>query len=248
MVFLFTTFTYFDFYFLAVLILRCGLYIYIRFYVHAWNVFFDIPLKKIYFTEVKFILYGVGSTISQSVVNLVLNQSLITIIVNIFGLEMAGVVGGLRTISRSVLKLSNIISATAIPFLSSKTSLIGVFIEKYIARYVILNVGLSILTYVLTPLFYTLLLGFEYEKSLNFLLLVLIFETLGLSIYQFCIVPLASKNQHFGVSFLYLLCVSSLIFSISVLSESVTHYFIATGLVSLLFSFYLSARGNKNEN
>ncbi len=244
-VFLFASFTL-DFFFIASILIRVIFYFGLRKKIKLIGGFFLKNDPKIPLRNLLSIFQGVGSTITQIIINALLNQILISSIARLYGVAEVGMLGALRTYSRSVLKFSSLISNTLIPIYahsSHKQFFNGWLNRRQDEFFLGILFLIAFCAYIISPIFIEAWIKVESQNLDRVFLIALIFESFGLGVYQIFTYRSVAKNSNLWISIKLLLALLLGLFGLLFLKVHVEYIFFYIGFISIAISVHFKVFG-----
>jgi hypothetical protein len=243
--FLFASFTL-DFFFMASILIRVIFYFRLREKIKLVGVFFIHNDPKIPLRDLLSILHGIGSTITQIIINALLNQILVSSIARLYGVAEVGMLGALRTYSRSILKFSSLLSNTLIPIYahsSHKQFFSGWLNRRQDEFFLMILFLIAFCAYIISPIFIEAWIKVESQNLERVFLIALIFESFGLGVYQILTYRSVATNSNLWISIKLLLALLIGLFGLLFLKVHIEYIFFYIGFVSIAISIHFKVFG-----
>lgn len=244
-VFLYASFTL-DFFFIASIFIRAIFYFGLRTRLKHVGIFFIKNDPKIPLRNLLSVFQGIGSTITQIIINALLNQVLISIIARVYGVAEVGMLGALRTYSRSILKFSSLISNTLIPIYAhtSHKQIFNSWFNRRQDEYFLAILFLMALgAYIISPIFIEAWIKVESQNLERTFLIALIFESYGLGVYQILTYRSVAKNSNLWISIKLLLGLLLGLVGLLFLKAHIEYIFFYIGFISIVISVHFKVFG-----
>lgn len=235
-----------DLFFIANIFIRVLFYFGLRKKIKLIGIFFIKKNSKITLSDLLNVYQGIGSTIIQIIINALLNQVLVSTIARVYGVAEVGMLGALRTYSRSILKFSSLISNTLIPVYahsSSKQIFNGWFNRRQDEFFLGILFLMAFCAYIISPIFIEAWIKVENQNLESVLLIALIFESFGLGVYQILTYRSVAKNSNLLISINLLSGLILGFVGLLFLKTHIEYIFFYIGFISIAISIHFKVFG-----